>query len=212
MKTQGLYRGALAVLVVLVGVTIGLQNIHADERAPGWSSGFNLGTAWLREDDLGTGFSGRVFLEYAPYVHEIALKLGIGYLRFEDNVTLGQGAFSSTAKLTFSDLYFTGGLVYRFSRGNIVPFLTGNLGVYHYNKDEVSPAVGPILDGEQVSPQNTVKTLNGNDLGMNFGGGFEFFVGKRSSISVEMLVHLLFGEVDDEVLDVTAMFRFFPKK
>jgi hypothetical protein len=203
----------LGVVVLLLNLTSGIQAQAVGERAPGISTGFNLGLAWLNDNDLGTGLSGRAFVEYAPYIHEVALKLSLGFLYFKNDVTIGQGAFSATANnVEFSDLYLTGGLIYRLSRGNIVPFLTGNLGVYFYNQEEVLPVVGPIIEGQQVSSQYTIKTREGSDFGMNLGGGLEFFVSRRSSISVEMLVHFLFGEIDDQVLDLSAMFRFFPKK
>jgi opacity protein-like surface antigen len=203
---------AFVFLMVLVLATAAMSPVFAEERNTGFSSGVNVGVARFSDGDLGTGFSGRVFVEYAPYIHEIALRLSGGYLRFEDDVTLGQGAFSSSEDVVFEDFYLTGGIIYRFSRGKIVPFVTANVGVYHYRKEDVSAAVGPVIDGVQVSPYDTVESLEGNDFGFNVGGGVEFFMNERTSISVEMLLHSITGEVDSEIFDVTAMFRFFPHK
>lgn len=180
------------------------------ERGPGFSSGINVGIARFSDGDLGTGLSGRAFLEYAPYIHEIAVRLSGGYFRFKDDVTIGQGAFSSSQELEFEDIYLTGGLIYRLTRGNIVPYLMANLGIYHYRKDDVSAATGPVIDGTQVSPFDSVEFHDGNDFGMNIGGGIEYFLTRSMSLSVEVLAHKVFGEVDSEILDVTMAFRFFP--
>ncbi len=204
-----------AVFVVVVGMILalsGIQTAFAGERTSGFSSGVNAGVVRFFDGDLGIGFSGRAFLEYAPYIHEIALRLTGGYFRFQDEITLGQGAFTSEEDVVFEDFYLTGGLVYRFSRGKMVPFGTLNLGVYHYRKEDVSSAVGPVIIGTQVSPFDTVDFREGNDFGVNAGGGLEFFTSNTTSISMELLVHAIFGEVDNQVLDFTAMFRFFPEK
>lgn len=198
-------------IVAAVIASVGVEPVMA-ERGPGFSSGVNVGVSRFSDGDLGTGFSGRVFVEYAPYIHEIALKLSGGYLRFEDEITLGEGSFTSKQDVVFEDLYLTGGIVYRFSRGQIVPFVTGNLGIYHYRKDDVSSAAGPIIDGTQASPFDTVNSKDGNDFGVNFGGGIEWFMRDQMSLSMEILLHSIFGEVDSEIFDFTVMFRFFPEK
>ena len=204
------------VLILLITLVLAssasTQVISANERSSKFSSGLSFGVARFLDGDLDTGFSGRVFLEYAPYVPEIALKLSGGYLRFDGTVTLGQGAFSSKEEVSFEDFYLTGGLVYRFSRGKFVPFVTANLGVYHFQKEDVYPTAGPIVDGVQMSPFDTVKSSDGNDFGLNLGGGLEFFLNNRTSISLEVLLHSIQGAVNDEIFDVTAMFRFFPSR
>lgn len=204
-----MFMTVVGMVVILSGVQIGF----AGERSSGWSQGLNLGIARLFDDDLGFGFSGRAFLEYAPYIHEIALRLSGGYFRFQDTIDLGQGVFTSEEDVIFEDFYLTGGVVYRFSRKNIVPFATANLGVYHYRKEDVSSsAIGPVIDGVQVSPYDTVEFRDGFDLGLNIGGGLEFFTGNTTSLSMELLLHAIFGEVDDQIVDFTVMFRFFPER
>jgi hypothetical protein len=212
MKKQSWNRTVLIVCGILVLMITSAQRCLAEERDTGFSSGVNIGVARFFDGDLGTGFSGRVFLEYAPYIHEIALKLSGGYFRFVDEVVLGYGAFQSEEEVIFEDLYLTGGVVYRFSRGKTVPFATANLGVYRYQMEEVNPAPGPVISGIQVSPYDTVDYKEGYDLGVNLGGGVEFFISKTTSISMELLAHKIFGEVDDAILEFTAMFRFFPRK
>ena len=210
MKKHNL-RKMVPVLGLIVFVMAGsAQSLSAEERKPGWSSGFNLGAGWFMDGYLSTGFSGRAFVEYAPYIPEIGLKLTLGYFRFSDNVTTGSGAFTSQADLTYDDLYLTGGMVYRFSRSKVVPFLTGNLGVYHYRKETSEPGVGPIVDGEQVSPYSVITMSDGYAFGFNGGGGVEFFIGERTSLSLESIAHFTFGDESDQIIDVTAMFRFLP--
>lgn len=207
-------------IVTPIGVALGLivlmnslwiPGSMAQERTPGLSSGLTFGAARFSDGHLGTGLSGRVFLEYAPYIHEIALRLSAGYLRFEDVVELGRGPLSSRQPVLFDDIYFTGGLVYRFSRGKMVPFATGNVGLYRYQKQDVFPASGIIINGVQLSPYDVVKEKTGYDFGINLGGGVEFFTGKTTTMSVEMLLHSIQGEVNSEIVDITVVFRFLPK-
>jgi hypothetical protein len=209
------WKGITKILLVSVlGVILHVicaQIVTAQERTTGFSSGISFGVARFSDGDLGTGFSGRVFVEYAPYIHEIALRLSGGYLRFEDDIKLGREPFSSKENVVFEDLYGTGGLIYRFSRGKMVPFLTVNLGVYHYRMEDVSPAPGPIIGGVQLSPFDTVEEKVGNDFGFNLGGGVEYFMGNRTSLSLEMLMHSIHGEVNDRIFDFTMMFLFLPK-
>ena len=211
-------------IVWLIGMVVGLNLLHViftqrvaaqvvePERTTGISEGFSLGLARCTDGDFGTGFSGRGFVEFAPFIHEIGLRLSVGYLRFEDTVELGYLPFSSTKELTFESFYLTGGAIYRFSRGKIVPFLTGNVGVYHAQKEQVAPAPGIIIDGVQMSPYNTVKLVDEYDFGFNVGGGIEYFMSGNTSLSVETLAHSILGNINNEIFDVMVMFRFFPKK
>ena len=201
----------IVLLVMIVLITgIGAQIVAAQERITGFSKGLNLGIARVSDDDFGIGLSGRGFLEYAPYIHEIGLRLSGGYFRFQNKVTLGRRPFTSEQEITFESFYATGGAIYRYSRGRIVPFLTANLGVYRYWKEEVSPASGPIIGGIQLSTYDQVETKDGNAFGFNIGGGLEYFMNSKTSMSLEMLIHSVHGEVDEQVYDLTIMFRFLP--
>ncbi|GAK59029.1 hypothetical protein U27_06005 [Candidatus Vecturithrix granuli] len=210
MRKTRLINLGVGVIIVLTAVVVGSLQSASAEYSTKFSSGVSVGAARFSDGDMGIGFSGRAFLEYAPYIPEIALRLSAGYLRFQDEVKLGQGAFSSTEDVIFEDIYVTGGLVYRLTRGNIVPFVTANAGIYHYRKEDVSAAAGPVIDGVQVSPFDTIDSKDGNDFGVNAGGGVEFFLSKNTSLSVELLGHVIFGEVDSQIFDLTAVFRFFP--
>ena len=204
------FKGIVLLVTVVVVIGMGAQIVAAQERTIGFSKGLSFGAARLFDGDFGIGLSGRAFLEYAPFVHEIALRLSGGYLRFEDKVELGYRPFNSEEEISFENLYATGGMIYRYSRGKIVPFLTANLGVYHYRKEEVAPASGPIIGGVQLSPFDHVKTKDGNEFGFNIGGGVKYFTSEKTSMSLEMLMHSIHGEVDEQIFDLTIMFRFFP--
>ncbi len=210
MKKNCLRSMVLVFGVVALMAAGSAQNLSAEERNTGWSSGFNLGPGWFMDGYLSTGFSGRAFFEYAPYIPEIGVKLTGGYLRFVDTVTVGKEPFKSSEDVVYDDWYVTGGMVYRFSRSKVVPFVTGNLGVYRYRKEKVEAGVGPIIDGEQVSPYSVVKMHDGYAFGVNGGGGLEFFIGRKTSISVESVAHFTFGGESDQIIDITAMFRFLP--
>ncbi|PIE35857.1 hypothetical protein CSA56_02580 [candidate division KSB3 bacterium] len=202
------------VMIVSVGfVCVMGGDSWASERTLGWSTGVSFGPSWFLNGDFGTGGSGRVFLEYAPYIPEVGIRLTGGYFYFEDTVTTGSGTFSASKDANYTNAYVTGGIVYRLSRRHIVPFLEGNLGVYHYDKDKVEASgVGPIIDGEQVSSYAIVDTKTGFAFGVNGGGGVEWFMSDRLSLSLESLIHLTLGEESDQIFDVTAMFRFLPGK
>ncbi|MFO7570250.1 MAG: outer membrane beta-barrel protein [Smithellaceae bacterium] len=186
--------------------------VAAQERIPGLSSGLTLGAAAISNDDYGVGLSGRVFAEYAPFIHEIAIRLSGGYLRFDDYVEIGKYPFNSRERIILEDTYGALGVVYRFSRGRFVPFATGNVGLYWYQKEDVYPAAGPIIDGVQSSPYTATRQRTGMDFGLNFGGGIEYFFDETLSMSAEVLLHSIQGEVNSEVLDLAVSFRFLPKK
>lgn len=198
-------------LIVFVLINAWVPDVLAGERYPGFSNGVTVGAARFFDGDLGIGLSGRVFLEYAPYIHEIGLRLTGGYLHFADTITIGTPPFSSKEDVIVDDMYATAGIIYRFSRGKFVPFLTGGLGLYRYHKEDVYPAPGPIIGGVQASITDVVKEKKGNDFGFNLGGGIEYFMNNRTSLSLEMLMHSIYGEMNSEIFDITVVFRFLPQ-
>lgn len=188
------------------------RSIAGQERIPGFSTGLTLGAATISDDDFGLGMTARAFAEYAPFIHEIAMRLSVGYLRFGDYVEIGERPFNSREHILLEDTYGALGVVYRFSRGRFVPFATANLGLYRYEKEDVYPAAGPVIDGTQYSPFNAIRQRTGTDFGVNLGGGVEYFFDETLSMSVEVLVHSIQGEVNSEVLDLAVSFRFLPQK
>jgi hypothetical protein len=204
--------GCVVVVAVIIGAVVWSVPVSAQERLPGFSKGLAFGGARLSDGEYGTGFTGRVFLEYAPFIHEIGLRLAGGYWRFEDVISLGTRPFDSEERVLFENMYGTLGLVYRFTRGKYVPFAMAGLGIYHYQKEDVFPASGPIINGVQSSPFDVVRQREGNDFGISLGGGLEYFADEDMSMSVEVLLHSVQGEVNSEIFDVMLAFRFLPKK
>ncbi len=199
MRKKIVVKGVFSVIVAVVLVAMGSGVGVADEREPGVSVGFNAGTAWCLDGYLGTGLTGRVFVEYAPYIHEIGLKLTGGYWRFEDTVSAGYDPFIGNTDVLFSSWYLTGGGIYRLSRKNITPFLTANAGLYKYEDEQVKATAGAAIVSD---------VKDGWALGVNGGGGVEFFTNKTYSISLEGLMHFAFGDESYQVADVSVMFRF----
>lgn len=181
-----------------------------EERAPGISTGFTLGTAGMLDSDFGPGFSGRIFLEYAPFIHEIGVRLTGGYLYFGTTLDIGERPFTSREYVRFDETYGTVGLIYRFARGKYVPYATGNVGVYRYLKEDVEPAAGTVVNGVRLSPFDVTVERSGVDFGLNAGGGLEIFTSERTSLSFDLLVHSIQGDIDERIFDFTCMFRFFP--
>ena len=192
---KGVFKVVVAAIVVMFGASVGI----AQEREPGASVGFNIGTAWCLDGYLSTGFAGRAFVDYAPYIHEIGLKLTGGYWRFEDTVTAGDEPLRTDVDVLFTSWYLTGGGIYRLTRKNITPFLTANAGIYSYEDEQVKVSASglPVSDVQE-----------GWALGVNGGGGVELFSNKTYSIGLESLVHLVFGDESYQIVDVSVMFRF----
>lgn len=201
----------VSICLVFAGLLFILP-VSAQERIPGISMGLTFGAAATSDDDYGTGLSGRAFVEYAPFIHEIAVRLSGGFLRFNDYLEIGEYPFNSKERVVFEDMYGTLGVVYRFSRGKIVPFAMANIGLYRYEKEDVYPASGPVIDGAQYSPFHVTRQRTGSDFGVNLGGGIEYFLDTDLSMSAELLLHSIQGEVNSEILDLTLTFRFLPKK
>jgi len=199
MEKKIMVKGVFSIVVTVILVIMSSPLSFAQEREPGVSVGFNAGATWCLDGYLSTGLAGRAFVEYAPYIHEIGLKFTGGYWRFEDTVSAGEGTLKTDVDVLFTNWYFTGGGVYRLSRKNITPFLTANLGAYKYEDEQVniSTAGYPVSD-----------VRDGWALGVNGGGGIEFFSKDTYSIGIESLAHFVFGDESYQLIDISIMFRF----
>jgi hypothetical protein len=67
-----------------------------------------------------------------------------------------------------------------------------------------------VINGTQQSPFNVVYENSGVDFGINAGGGLEYFMGDDISMSFEVLLHGITGEVSSGVVDFSVSFRFLP--
>jgi len=168
------------------------------------SGGVDLGFTRFPDSDidLGTGLSLRAYGEYLFSPHLSFTILG-GYMEFDEDVALGTGTFSTTEPTRFEEAYVTGGLRARFlPQGRFIPFVTGNAGIYNGHKETITLVTGEIAD--------TTQTLKSNDFGFNVGGGFEYFLGRSVALNLQVLLHSIQGDIDEEILDITWGLRYIP--
>lgn len=166
--------------------------------------GLNVGFARFpdNENDLGTGFNIRAYGEYL-FTPQFSFMFSGGFMEFDENITLGSGTFSTTEPTRFQEAYVTGGIRARFSLlGGLMPFATVNAGLYNGQREFVTLITGEIAD--------TTTTIQSNDFGFNFGGGIDYFLNKNISLNVEILLHSIQGDIDEEILDITGGLRYTP--
>src|SRR5262245_5972922 len=77
---------------------------------------------------------------------------------------------------TVDPIVLDGNLVYNFEHGVWHPYLTGGVGMYHYRFNEGST------------------TSSDTKAGFNLGGGVEYFLSRRDTVSGEVLSHIVPGE------------------
>lgn len=77
-----------------------------------------------------------------------------------------------------SPMNVTGNVVYNWERGQWHPYATGGIGVYRLRYTE--------------------NDFNGSDtkLGLNLGGGVEYFLSRRDTITGEVTLHAIHGDAD----------------
>jgi len=78
---------------------------------------------------------------------------------------------------TVSPMVVSGNLVYNWEGGKVHPFVSGGLGFYHYRFNEAS-----IFS-------------TSNKLGLQIGGGTEFFLTRQDAVSGELVAHVVPGQV-----------------
>jgi hypothetical protein len=78
---------------------------------------------------------------------------------------------------TVSPMVVSGNLVYNWEGGKWHPFVSGGLGFYHYRFNEASVF------------------STSNKLGVEVGGGTEFFLTRHDSVSGEVVAHVVPGQV-----------------
>jgi hypothetical protein len=72
---------------------------------------------------------------------------------------------------TVQPVVFAGNVVYNFEGGRTHPFVTGGIGLYHYRFAE-TPTTGST-----------------NEMGVNLGGGVEYFFHRYDTVTGEVLFH-----------------------
>jgi len=77
---------------------------------------------------------------------------------------------------TIKPLYFDGNLVYNWEGGVWHPYVTAGVGAYRFHSD-----INPALSGSDTK------------VGVNLGGGIEYFFTRRATITGEVLFHKVDG-------------------
>jgi len=88
--------------------------------------------------------------------------------------------------------FITANVLYNWEGGRIHPYVTGGLGFYQ-------------KDASSDLPSEFDETV----LGVNGGGGIDWFLGSRWALEFEGTLHGLTGENPDTILLVTAGFKFW---
>jgi opacity protein-like surface antigen len=188
------------IFILFFPTSIYAQNLFGNHLSGGVDVGFARFTN--NDNGLGTGFSIRAYGEYTFAPH-LSLTLFGGYIEFDENITLGSGTFSTTEPTRFDEAYVTGGIRARLVPiGGFVPYIMGGAGVYNGHKEIVTLITPGIAD--------TTRTIQSNDFGFNVGGGFEYFLNKNVSLTLEVLLHSIQGDIDEEILDITGGLRYIP--
>ena len=141
---------------------------HAQRRTPVpdtgmWAIGGSLGGASPSDPSLAGG------LELAGNIERyLTPRISIrGQLGGEWSDIVGRG-FTGTVSTMFVD----GNVVYNWERGVWHPYATGGIGVYRYRSSEgLAPAAADT------------------SLGVNIGGGIEYFLNRRVTVTGEILFH-----------------------
>jgi outer membrane protein with beta-barrel domain len=158
-------------LIVLASalVVIGVSPASAQRRATRtpstgmWAVGGSIGPTSPSDASLDNGVDLVGNAEY--YVTpRVSVRGQLGGARWD---VLGRG-FNGRV----SPLYVDGNVVYNWEGGVIHPFVTGGLGLYRFGSQ-----LGVLPDASDTH------------LGVNGGGGLEYFVTRRASITGELLFH-----------------------
>ena len=154
----------LVVCGCLIG--IGVTPAAAQRRAPStgmWAVGGSIGPTTPSEPSLDTGVDLVGNAEY--YVTpRVSVRGQLGGARWD---VIGRGFTGRVAPV-----YVDGNVVYNWEGGVIHPYVTGGVGVYRFGS-----AFGVI-------PETT-----DTHVGVNGGGGVEYFVTRRAAATAELLYH-----------------------
>ena len=173
------------VLLSLLSATTALA-AHKPSQAPkagDMAVSANLGFATAFEDNfnnLDPAFTGTFEYYSTPRVSWRGL---LGFTSFEADSP-------SDAEVDF--MFVNGNVVYNWEGGWVHPFITGGLGFY--SKD-ASPSLPSDIDG--------------TELGLNFGGGLDWFLGESWALKFEGTVHGVAGEEPDSFFLGTVGFKWW---
>jgi len=143
----------------------------------------NLGFASAFEDNfngLEPAFTGTFEYYSTPRVSWRGL---LGFTSFEADSP-------SDAEVDF--MFVNGNVSYNWEGGWVHPFVTGGLGFYSKDASSSLPS-----------------DIDGTELGVNFGGGLDWFLGERWALKFEGTVHGVAGEEPDSFFLGTVGFKWW---
>jgi Outer membrane protein beta-barrel domain len=138
---------------------------------------FSTGVTIPRDDSLQTGPT--LIIKGERYVTPRVSVRGLFGGSWND--ITGRGFAGTSTPITMN-----GNVVYNWEGGKVHPYVTGGVGWYHYRFEEAQ-----IKD-------------TANKFGLNFGGGVEWFISRRDSITGEVLYHAI---TDDEVRAPLTLYK-----
>jgi len=131
-------------------------------------------------DDLEPVFTGSFEYYTSPRVSWRGL---LGVTSFDADFP-GGGSVDAT--------FLTGNILYNWEGGSVHPYVTGGVGVYQ-------------KDGSSSLPSEFDETV----IGLNGGGGIDWFLGSRWALEFEGTLHGLTGEDPNTFLLATAGIKFW---
>jgi opacity protein-like surface antigen len=168
-----------AVLVAALATPAAAQTRRARQASPVpdkrmFAIGLSLGVAFPNEDFLENGWVLTAGGEYyfAPRVSARGNLSGAWHDIFGHS-------FDGTVK----PLAINGNLVYNWEHGKWHPYATGGFGIYHYRFEESN------IDSSETK------------TGLDLGGGIEYFFTRHDTLTGELLVHIVPGDLDSALTE-----------
>jgi hypothetical protein len=158
----------VSALVLVIGVTpaAAQRRASASARTPAadmWAVGGSIGPTTPSDASLdrGVDFAGNVERYLTP---RVSIRGQLGGAHWD---VIGRG-FTGRVQ----PLYVDGNVVYNWEGGVIHPYVTGGVGVYRFGS-----SLGALAES------------NDTHLGVDGGGGAEYFVTKMTAVTAELLYH-----------------------
>ena len=171
MQTKLIGIVAAATIAIGVAAPVSAQRRTAPRRATAarvpaegmWAAGGSLGAAAPSDAALQNGLdiAGNLERFFTPRV-SLRGQLGASWWDIQGH------SFNGTVK----PLFATANAVYNWEGGVVHPYVTGGIGVYHFR-----------------GPGTTSADVSDTKAGVNFGGGLDYFIDRRTTMGGELLYH-----------------------
>ena len=142
----------------------------AQRRVPAagvWAAGASIGATVPAESDVQNGLDVAGTLE-GYLTPRVSVRAQVGATWWD---IAGRG-FSGTV----TPVFFDGNVVYNWEGGEIHPYVTAGIGAYRFHS-----SIDPHLEGADTK------------VGVDIGGGIEYFFTRRAAITGELLYHKVDG-------------------